>query len=155
MGAEVIPKDGRIRVEVTVRNTTSKAEHKKTLLADTGANDTQIEMQNANDLGGKHGPIVHGSFGDMFEVTGLEMEVEVEDAKGTKIKKTCPKIAGTAFTAKFRKGLKDIGCVGVLGMDQFDSLGADPVKNAEGARAWLELRVEDPAPAKPKDDQKK
>jgi hypothetical protein len=145
MGAEVIPKDGRIRVEVTVKNPTTKQEHKKKLVADGGSPFTVINLQNAKDLGGTPGPAKgkHGG-SDRFEISGLSMDIEAEDGSGKKTTKNCDKISAAEWNKAMKKGLDEIGCEGLLGMDQFDAVGADPAKNAEGTKAFMRLRSSEP-----------
>lgn len=146
--------DGRISVEVTVKNSkdASKPPMQKKLLADTGSPYTLIGLGNAEKGGAKTKPIEgddgHITFGDLFTVSDLEMEVEVEDSKGNKTTKTCDKLRACKFKIDVAMELMArLKLNGILGMDQFDSLGADPAKNGAKTKAFLELRSAD-APAK-------
>jgi hypothetical protein len=154
MGATIIPDDDRIQVEVIVRNPKTKAVHKKKLVADSGSKNTIIDIENAKELGGDPGPIAgKPSIGDRFEIEGLEMEVEVEDRNGKLIKPTptCKKMSGVVMDEKYKKALERIGCVGILGMDQFDSLGADPRKDVKAKRAFMQQRKSEKKAEKPAD----
>jgi hypothetical protein len=134
--------------EKNSKDTKIPARQKK-LLADTGSPYTFISLGNAEKAGGKPTPIEGDkgcNFGDRYNVSDLEMEIEVEDSKGNKIKKTCKEIHACKFNLKFAMELLiRLSLDGILGWDQFDSLGADPAKDCEKTRAFLELREDPPA----------
>lgn len=142
MAAEVIPGDGRIRVSVVVRNPKTGQKHEKQLLADGGSPYTLITPENAGALGGTPGPAKgkHGG-SDRIEIEGLTMDVEVEDrSSGIKVTKSCSKISAMRWPPAMKQGLDAVGCEGLLGMDQYDALRADPVKTRDGKSAYMRSR---------------
>ena len=83
------------------------------------------------------GPIQQTNFGSTIRLSGLTMEVEVEDHGGGNPEiRTCDQI-----NAHFLPDGTFLSADGLLGMDQFDNLRADPVKNAAGDRAYLAKRT--------------
>lgn len=142
-----IPNDaeGRFSVEVTVRappipaGQPGPAQHetKKKLLADTGGF-TCIPFENIRQWGMKFGPVQGSNFGQLFALEGAEMVVEVEEfGRRKKELRTCPTIFIHLNGEKAFAGVN-----GVLGMDQFNRLSADPAKTSAGA-PYLCIRAQE------------
>lgn len=79
------------------------------------------------------------NFGLVLQIFDLTMEIEVEDHGGGNAEiRQCSTMSAhfvsddvPAFTP----------ATGLLGMDQFDAIQADPVKSADGTRAYLAKRA--------------
>lgn len=140
--------DGRIIVEVRVLVPPAPPnfgglDEKKELVADTGSPFTMIPWSNVGSVmtggGSLHiGPIVKSNFGATCILGNVTMEVEVEDyGGGNTTTKQCSKVH-----AHFLKDHEKVflGVQGLRGMDQFDSIGADPVKAADGKKAYMARR---------------
>jgi hypothetical protein len=132
-----LPNDtfGRFSVEVTIQTPipagqkTPAHSTKKKLVADTGGS-TLIPYKNIKDWNLKFGPLGNSSFGPVAALIGAEMVVEVEDyGRGNKTMRTCGKIE-VHFAKEPEKTFG--GCEGLLGMNQFNVLNADPAKLTDG-----------------------
>jgi len=118
----------------------------KTLMADTGSPFTMIDLDNLMDLL-KNGKATPGkgqqtNFGPLVEIKGASMAIEVRNhGGGGEQTKTCSKLWGG--DRKKDQWKKDFGkdVMGILGMDQFDELKADPTKTADGKKAYLAKRA--------------
>lgn len=66
------------------------------------------------------------------------MELEIEDHGGGNRETT--ECSSVSCHFKIDPGETFIGVDGIIGMDQFDSIGADPVKNADRTRGYLARR---------------
>jgi hypothetical protein len=118
----------------------------KTLMADTGSPFTMIDLDNFKDLirkgKAKPGKGQDTNFGPLIEIDGASMGVEVRDHCNEKDVHTglCSKMWGSERGKDRWK--KDFGkdVMGILGMDQFDELGADPAKSKDGKKSYLGKR---------------
>jgi hypothetical protein len=140
--------DGRIIVEVRVIVPPAPPsfiglDEIKELVADTGSPITMIPWSNVGSIlaggGTLHiGPIVKSNFGATCILGNITMEVEVEDyGGGNPAIQQCSRVH--AHFLKDHEGVF-LGVQGLLGMDQFDSIGADPVKAADGKKVYLARR---------------
>jgi hypothetical protein len=83
---------------------------------------------------------------DKFHVDNLTMDVECEDETGAKVKKSCSTMYGLDVQkgTPFAKLFDDNNIKGIIGMDQFDTLGADPAKYEDTKRVYMRPRRKDP-----------
>jgi len=113
------------------------------LIADSGSPTTLVDWRNIapffDHMSATMGQVLKTNFGLILQIFDLTMEVEVEDHGGGNAEiRQCPYMSAhfvsddvPAFTP----------ATGLLGMDQFDTIQADPVKSADGTRAYLAKRV--------------
>ncbi len=138
-----IAKDGSIIIPVKIKY--KGKEFEKELLADTGARATILPRSNFLEKIGKFdkedfGLLHENNFGKQIELKNADMEVEVEDhGTGNPEKRNCDKMRLHLFTDDEAKKIF-AGAVGLLGMEQFDNLKADPVKSADGKKAYMAKR---------------
>lgn len=144
MSSRIEPNDGRIITKVRIKSPSLIPNQKGLdrtleLVADTGGI-TIIPYQDIAPWIGHtsivEGPVQHTNFGTVVQLSGLIMEVEVEEHGGGNPEiRQCDEIH-----AHFLPLGSFLSVDGLLGMDQFDRLKADPVKNAAGDRAYLAKR---------------
>lgn len=122
----------------------------KELIVDIGSPKTIIPYSNlkrffrktaiakATDVDGKVIETAsHQGVGKITKLAGATMEVEVENhGGGGLMTRTCSEIWVHSKSDDKAKKIFD-GAVGLLGMDQFDNLKADPVKSTNGKKAYL------------------
>jgi hypothetical protein len=136
---------GRMVIKVRLMGTQEYAVE-KTLMADTGAPFTMIDLDNLIDLL-KKGKATPGkaqltNFGPLVEIKGATMAAEIRNHGGGGAQSgLCSKLwGGDRKKDQWKKEFgKDV--MGILGMDQFDELKADPTKTADGKKAYLAKRV--------------
>jgi hypothetical protein len=102
----------------------------------------KTEIAKATDANGKViQEASHQGVGKITKLAGATMDVEVEKhGGGDRETRTCSEIWVHSQPDDKAKKIFD-GAVGLLGMDQFDNLRADPVKSADGKKAYLAKRV--------------
>ena len=114
----------------------------KKLLVDTGSPVTLVSWQNVQGGTFQLGPIVTfggatGGSQSGVQLKGGKMTVETEQqGGGTPQNKDCPNMIAVIPDMDTGEGAH-----GLLGMDQLDSIGADPQKSANGATARLARRT--------------
>jgi hypothetical protein len=144
---QVIAGDGRISTRVRISsesvlpNVPSPTVEKR-LIAD-GGGVTVIPFANIIGFFGRTlaapGAITRSNFGPLVAIMNLTMEVEVEKhGRGERETRRCSKVSCHFFPKP-----RDIflGTEGLLGMDQFDEIKADPVKSADGRTAYMARRA--------------
>ena len=140
--------DGRPIIEITVKNSKDPTKTAtKRLLGDTGAHFTTIDTANVAALGGEVKAIEGSTRSyDRFHVDGLTMDVECEDETGAKSTKSCSTMYAMDVDKRSNAGklMDDNNLKGILGMDQFDTLGADPAKYDDTKRVYMRLRRREP-----------
>jgi hypothetical protein len=144
MAGRILP-DGRVafKVKISIPGFLPRqqaAEIEKELIADTGSPFTVVPWSNLASFISRNpaiGPILDTNFGKLVKILNLRMTVEVEDHDGGHPEtRSCP-----SLWCHFRPEDAFMGTNGLLGMDQLDSLRADPVKSADGTVARLAKRV--------------
>jgi hypothetical protein len=151
VGALLVLADGTVndqgRMVIKVR-LMGKQEYaaEKTLMADTGSPFTMIDIDNTKDVKQKgkaeYGKTQETNFGPLIEIKGAKMAAEVRNHGGGGAQsRLCSKLWGSLRDKDRWK--KDFGkdVMGILGMDQFDELKADPTKTADGKKAYLAKRA--------------
>jgi hypothetical protein len=134
-----------VRIKIAASGDNPAAEVYKKLLCDSGGH-TIVPVENlapyTKTKQVKLGPLVKdGSIPHYVVEGGATMEVSVENHGGGGAEtKSCSKIrASTEFdTPTEQDGVK---MDGLLGMDQFDELKADPAKSADSSKGYLAKRV--------------
>jgi hypothetical protein len=135
MADQILP-DGRMvkTIEITIPRPPPlpPVRINKQLLLDTGGI-TMIPLANVAPFFGivALGPMHGTNFGTTFDLIGATMTIEVTDHQGLKPEtRTC-----SSIRVHFREPFATIAGVqidGLLGMDQFDNLHADPAKSLTG-----------------------
>ena len=150
--------DGRISTPVQIRAPARKAGDPemsvpKKLVADTGGS-TIIPYENVRKYFKTHditpGAATDSNFGPRLDLDGATMDIEVEKEDGSKETRHCSKM-GLHFAPEETFAPDQ----GLLGMDQFDTIKADPRKNADGTRAYISARKDDKKEEKKKDEKAK
>jgi hypothetical protein len=139
-----VNEQGRMVIKVRLKG---KGDYfaEKTLMADTGSPFTMIDIDNFKDLlrrgKAKTGKGQDTNFGPLIEITGASMAVEVRDhCDGSAQTKLCSKMWGSDRSKDQWKRDFGKGVMGILGMDQFDELEADPAKTKDGKKSYLGKR---------------
>lgn len=136
-----ITADGRVVFTASISCSSSTAQAQTDLLADTGAHLTIIPDTLLTSFQGQYstGAIIPTNMaGAIVEVKGLTIEVQVEDHGGGSHQ---TKQTNRTLYAHSLGSRSFPSSDGLLGMDVFDAVQADPVKNQSGGTAYLARRV--------------
>lgn len=139
--SRIEPGDGRVITSITIQIGTLTSINRE-LVADTGAPWTIIPSSDVSPYFSTGqvmvGPIIQTNFGKIIKISGVKVEVEVEDFGGGNHQTKQSKSAYAHFHTGHGPFLS---AYGLLGMDVFDDVEADPVKTTLGNEGYLARRV--------------